>query len=106
MAPPKWATTEQEAFLKNEDKKWEIVKAGTGTLKGFYTRTANAFLEKWPAEPDAKVLKLAKGNEALAKTMAETQARNARTTRLTQFLFRLTFHNSASRTGSVTSTAR
>ena len=48
MAPQKWASTEQEAYLEKEDAKWIIVKTGTGTLKNFYLQTAMEFVKKWP----------------------------------------------------------
>ena len=78
MAPPKWATEEQTAFLKCEDKKWEFIKAGPSTLKGFYARTTNAFLEKWPAEPHEKHLAKANGDETRAKELARDQVLKVR----------------------------
>ena len=54
MALLKWSTQEQLEFLTQEDSKWEITKAGMGTLKNFYARTSKAFLEKWPDYEDAE----------------------------------------------------
>ena len=54
MALSKWAMQEQLEFLTQEDSKWEITKAGAGTLKNFYARTSKAFLEKWPDYEDAE----------------------------------------------------
>ena len=73
MAPPKWATEEQTAFLKGEDEKWSIIKAGESTLKGFYARTTLTFLTKWPAKPDEKLLAKANGDVTLATELAQGQ---------------------------------
>jgi hypothetical protein len=48
MAPSKWASPEQESYLLAEDANWVLTKAGTGTLKNFYTTTTDTFLRKWP----------------------------------------------------------
>ena len=71
MAPPKKSTTEQLAFLMKEDLKWQGVKEGDGTLKNFYIRTAQAYLEKWPVTLDDEALAAAEGDEAKAKAAAE-----------------------------------
>ena len=96
MAPPPWATPEQTAFLQNEDEtKWRIVKSGPGTLKGFYARTTQAFLEKWPIEPDQKLLDEVNGDVAAAKEWAEKQLLKVRPTTytiLTPPNFSLTAH--------------
>jgi hypothetical protein len=74
MAPKPWATEEQQDFLIGEDSRWSIIKASTGTLKNFYARTTMSFLEKWPAVPDEKMLKEAKGDAAKADALAKAQA--------------------------------
>ena len=56
-----------------EDGKWPMVKAGTGTLQSFYTRTAITFLQKWPAVPNATMLKQAAGDSKKAEQLAETR---------------------------------
>ena len=73
MPAPKWATPEQLAFLIAEDQKWLTIKAGTTSLKSFYVRTANTFLEKWPeaAIPDKSLLKKAGDNAEKGKELAE-----------------------------------
>ena len=73
MAPKKWATPTQHEFLVEKDKTWPIIKAGPGTLKGFYARTAQEFLQRWPAEPDAEQLKKANGDRGVAMKLAEAQ---------------------------------
>lgn len=71
MPPSPWATPEQLVFLVAEDAQWATTKAGQGTLKSFYARTTNAFLEKWPITPDAKFVDEANGNMDRAKQLAE-----------------------------------
>lgn len=73
MPPPPWTTPDQLLFLQEEDLKWAIAKAGTGTLKSFYTRTAIEFLKKWPVTPDAKTLAEAENDIPKAMELAETQ---------------------------------
>jgi hypothetical protein len=73
MPAPKWTTPEQLAFLTEEDKKWAVIKAGTGSLKSFYVRTTNTFLEKWPASPKAEHLEKAHGDAEKAKQFAEDE---------------------------------
>ena len=71
MPAPKWTTPEQLAFLVTEDKRWLIIKEGASSLKNFYVRTTNSFLEKWPAVPDEKILEKAGGDAKKAKELAE-----------------------------------
>ena len=73
MPPPTWATPEQLQFLKSEDTKWALIKASTGLLKTFYTRTAYSFLKMWPAVPDAKILAEAKNDLVKAQELANEQ---------------------------------
>jgi len=80
MAPPKWATPEQTTFLKAEDKKWDLIKAGQSTLKGFYARTTSAFLQQWPAEPSGIHLAEANGDINGAKVIAQQQVLEVRVT--------------------------
>ena len=58
MAPSRWATPEQLEFLITEDSKWEMTKAGSGTHKNFYARTAKAFLKKFPDYEPAETQEL------------------------------------------------
>ena len=71
MPPSKKSTPEQLAFLETEDLKWKGVKEGEGTLKSFYIRTAQSYLEKWLVTVDDKALAAAEGDEAKAKATAE-----------------------------------
>ena len=66
MPPQPWATPEQLAFLSFEDSKW-LTKAGTSTLKSFYSRTTISFLERWPQAPTAKMLEDAENDTAKAQ---------------------------------------
>ena len=71
MPPQPWATPEQQAFLIGEDSEWLLTKAGSTTLKGFYTRTAMTFLQQWPMEPTAQMLEEAGDNVARVKELVE-----------------------------------
>lgn len=73
MPAPKWTTPEQLQFLLAEDEKWLNVKAGNSSLRGFYVRTAQKFLEKWPMDPDTETLTLTKGDIEEAKKSVEAQ---------------------------------
>ena len=105
MAPPTWTTKDQLAFLSQEDSKWEYVKSGETTLKSFYLRTTNAFLEKWPTAPDAKTLKAADGDVVKAQEMAEAQVHNV-SDLYVLCRRRLTPRCSVSQTGLATVTAK
>jgi hypothetical protein len=76
MAPPKWSTPEQLAFLVKEDAQWATIKAGNSTLKSFYARTTNSFLEQWPVTPDEKTLVKVGGNAVKAQELAENKLLN------------------------------
>ena len=70
MPPLPWSTPEQLQFLKKEDAGWLAAKAGSGSLKSFYARTTNTFVQKWPAVPDKKNLEEAEGDAAVAQRLA------------------------------------
>jgi len=76
MAPKTWATRSQEAFLKEEDNKWALIKHGGTTLKSFYARTTTTFLSKWPVTPSAKILAEVGGDEDKAQELAEKKLLN------------------------------
>ena len=71
MPAQTWTTPEQRSYLLEEDSNWLVTKKSGGSLKGFYARTAAAFLTKWPAVPDKATLEKANGDEAVAKQEAE-----------------------------------
>ena len=105
MAPPPWMTPEQRDFLVGEDAEWLLVKAGSGKLKGFYARTANTFLEKWPVSPSEDILKKAGNDAAQAQVLVEEEMfRVSRTVHL--FLYLLISFCSACLTGTATAIVR
>ena len=69
MAPPSWASLEQNEFLCEENTKWDFIKSGSTTLKSFYTQTTNTFLQKWPAAPDEITLAEADGDPVRAQRL-------------------------------------
>ena len=71
MAPQPWAMPEQQDFLRKEDAEWALTKAGPGHLKGFYTRTAIAFLKRWLMSPSEKILEAVGGDEVEAARLVE-----------------------------------
>lgn len=85
MAPPPWATPEQLSFLAGEDAERVLAKVGSGTLRGFYSRTALAFLERWPVPPSTKILETAGGDEEKAKILVEEEMTHVSCTQ--SFLF-------------------
>lgn len=100
-----WTTPVQREFLVSEDLMWQQTKDGPGTLNGFYTRTTNTFLEKWPVSPDAATLEEAKGDVAKAKDLVQGQVHTVSTPLHTTFpLPHIQY--SASQAGTVIVTAK
>ena len=98
MPPQPWATPEQLAFLLHEDSKWPITKAGSGTLKSFYSRTTISFLKWWPQAPTANMLENAKNDTAKAQELVFARMLSVSWTSIFSSCV-LTWRSSASPTG-------